>query len=273
MNLSDRAHAALTEAAVRQAWRIGSSASHSPTAPLESGPPLGWSGRRVSWVRDEGHQLKTFVALCARPRQGAPADPSATGGLAARAAAAGVPRARSLLSADSLQARLDAAVRDHRIAPSKPQPKATAKALMQRAASWLGLISSEGRLPTGLLQSMVDSGLPLRQEMLEQMRTLADWIRDTDIPVEPLERARQGASLMIELDKLSRLLKAAQGLVSAGQGWQAGFSTEVLAEMEEGLHGALLSVAQAVAQVSPSSCAASEVGRWQQVITIDRLDR
>lgn len=220
-------------------------------------------------MQDEARELKTFVALCAWPDQAAPTGLPAQPATGESAAALGSAPAPSLLSAKALQARLDAAAQAHRQTEAPRPERPSAKALMQRAATWLGLISGEDRLPAGLLQSMVDSGLPLRQEMLEQLRALTERVGTTLIPTEPLERARQGASLMIELDKLSRLLQAAQHLASAGRGRQAGFSPEILADLEQGLLGALASVAHVVSQAPPSPSAAVGDRRWQQVIAID----
>lgn len=178
-----------------------------------------------------------------------------------------------LPSTEALRERMRLAASQALVVPAVPSAAPTG--LLSRVASWVGLLPEKAGGPRGgLLEGMVRTGVPLREELLESVEQFHVQLNSWQLEQNVQGRARQGAVLLTQLQAIGELLAAAQGLSQSGHGHAAGLDTALLEELAQQTESTQLAVAQVVALPAAHASFVAGVQRnWQQALSqVDTSD-
>lgn len=237
-------------AAVRMAWQLADETSDAPQN-------VRWGQRVVRESPTPSRQIRAFVDGCRRL-----GEVDGKQGLEHRPAES---MRGQLPTSQSLRQRMqDAASRPH-----PHQAEANARTgLLTRMAAWVGLVpeKSEGRRE-GLLEGLIRTGVPLREELLEAIDQFHAQLSSVSLAQNVNSRARQGATLLARLQTMRELVAAAQSLSKNGHGQQAGLDPKVMAELAQQIEATQLVIARVVALPSEHAAFVSGVQHnWQHVV-------
>lgn len=225
----------------RLAWEIAARlAAQAPQLGVLS--PASASGvfgsRQVRVAGQDTQAVQAFVQQCARlPGASEPA-----------------PIRSRLPDRQRLSFQLQRAAEVYQQSAHPPQPT--------RRWAWLGLLG--GQRP--LLDSLVHSGVPLRQELLEQLEALHEALHATPLAREPHDRAVEGARHLDRLRQLAALLDAIGQLLAKGHGATAGFTADILADLEASVQQAHAAVVQLIVQPPESAWRGGAATTWADCV-------
>lgn len=235
-------------ATVRMAWRVAG-------APSPDAPPADWGGRTPRASTLPARQIAAFVEGCRHiSAESAPTDAAPV-----RLASAGI----WLPTQEDLRQRMQAAATDAVVA-SAPQRAS----LLSRVASWVGLVPEKtSGTREGLLEGLIRSGVPLREELLEHVGQFHAQLQAWQLARDVMGRARQGAALLTQLQTMGELLVAAQQLRQSGHGQSAGLDPALLQELAQHIESTQVAVARVVAlPIEHASFVKDVQGSWAQAL-------
>jgi hypothetical protein len=205
----------------RLAWQISqqiSVRSTASSAPAEKTTRLGT--RQVSRGNADETLTRAFINRCTNNLEAGPAQN------------APYPEPSELISASDLQTVLQKQASSRQVR-SEPTQQAH-PSILERVRGWIGLSAqvnpANGR---GLLERIAQTGLPLRNELIEGLDALHQNLQKMPCSDEQLRRAQGGAVLLDQLREIGDLLRSAHSLNRAGHGQEAGFEANLLRKLDD----------------------------------------
>lgn len=238
----------------RLAWQITQQInvrqSATPSTP-EKSTKLGQ--RQVSRSSTDETLTRAFISRCTDSLN------------ADRAKNLAYPEPSELISASDLHATFLKQANKRQV-PSESQTNRH-PSILDRMRSWVGLSgqanSVNGR---GLLDRMAQTGLPLRNELIEGLDALHQNLTKMPCSDQQLSRAQGGAVLLDQLREIGDLLRAAQALNLAGHGQEAGFDANLLRKLDDDIALTERAITHVIALKDESIKEMPERKSWQDWI-------